>query len=261
MGAKVFGGIWAVTYQQKGGRSRRATWLGALCLGFSLGLSAAGDLAAAPPGEGLLGFAERRHEDLSAFTKWADMLARHQWEEAHAHQPQPCRISADFSCPRDGWQNLIRELEGRPVAEQVAAVDAFFNAVPYLEDSINWGSPDHWATPREFLERGGDCEDYAIAKYFTLKALGVDPARMRLMVVEDLNLQMPHAVLAVRLDDGVLILDNQAPEPVSAAAISHYRPIYSINQEAWWLHRATDPTIAPAEGAPAERKITPRPRP
>lgn len=251
----MFGGIWTVTEKQKGGRSRRA-WLGVFCLTFSLGLAVPVGVEAAPTGDGLLGFSERRHEDLSAFTKWGDMLERHQWEESLAHQPQPCRVSADFSCARDAWEKLIRELEGRPVAEQVAAVDAFFNAVPYIEDSMNWGAPDYWATPREFLERGGDCEDYAIAKYFTLKALGVDPARMRLMVVEDLNLQTPHAVLAVRMDEGIVILDNQAPQPTSAAAIDHYRPIYSINQEAWWLHRATDPTIAPADG-----KITPRPRP
>lgn len=251
----MFGGIWTVTTKRNGGRSRRVALLGALCMTFSLALST-GDKLEAATGDGLLAFSERRHDDLSAFTKWADMLDRHHWEEAQAHQPQPCRISADFNCARDSWESLIQDLADRPLAEQVAAVDAFFNGVPYVEDSINYGVADHWATPREFLERGGDCEDYAIAKYFTLKALGVDPAQMRLMVVEDLILDMPHAVLAVRVDDGIMILDNQAAEPTSAAEISHYRPIYSINQEAWWLHRATDPTIAPAEGT-----VTPRPRP
>lgn len=256
----MFGGIWTVLRKLKGGRSRHML-LGAVCLTLAMGAANGAGLAATPAGSGLLGFAERRHEDLSAFTKWADMLSRHQWEEDHADRPQPCRVSADFSCPRDRWQNLIRELEGRPVAEQIAAVDAFFNAVPYVEDVANWGVPDYWATPREFLERGGDCEDYAIAKYFTLKALGVDPAAMRLMVVEDLNLRMPHAVLAVRLDDGVVVLDNQAARPMNAATVDRYRPIYSINQEAWWLHRATDPAISPAEGKAATGGVTAPRRP
>jgi len=80
-------------------------------------------------------------------------------------------------------------------------------------------------------------------------------------VVEDLNLRMPHAVLAVRLDDGVVVLDNQAARPMNAATVDRYRPIYSINQEAWWLHRATDPAISPAEGKAATGGVTAPRRP
>lgn len=232
----MFGGIWTVLRKLKGGRSRHML-LGAVCLTLAMGAANGAGLAAAPAGSGLLGFAERRHEDLSAFTKWADMLSRHQWEEDHADRPQPCRVSADFSCPRDRWQNLIRELEGRPVAEQIAAVDAFFNAVPYVEDVANWGVPDYWATIHEFLRKDGDCEDFAIAKYMSLKALGVDATQMRVVVVEDTNLNTPHAVLVVYLKDATLILDNQFPQPVKASSILHYKPIYSINEHGWWLHR------------------------
>ena len=114
-----------------------------------------------------------------------------------------------------------------------------------MTDMVNWGQADYWETIHEFLRQDGDCEDYAIAKYFSLKALGFDPATMRIVIVEDMNLHTPHAVLAVYASanpgdgkgDAPLILDNQLPHPVKATSILHYRPIYSINETAWWFHR------------------------
>jgi predicted transglutaminase-like cysteine proteinase len=61
---------------------------------------------------------------------------------------------------------------------------------------------------------------------------------MRIVVVQDLNLGIAHAVLVVYLDGRALVLDNQIDDVVPAAAVRHYRPIYSINERHWWLHRA-----------------------
>jgi len=107
----------------------------------------------------------------------------------------------------------------------------------YVVDPVNWGMRDYWSTPRQFFAKFGDCEDYAIAKYLTLKQLGVPVTIMRIVVLQDLNLRTTHAILAVYTGDGIIILDNQIEQTVQASVISHYMPIFSINEEAWWLHR------------------------
>jgi predicted transglutaminase-like cysteine proteinase len=164
---------------------------------------------------------EIRSTNLSAFVKWTSLLPRYQ------NAAGDSRI-----------QNLITSLKGKPLPEQLREVNAFYNAVPYLEDIDNWGVSDYWATPQEMLSRGGDCEDYAIAKYLALKALGVSESQMRITIVQDNNLGgIIHAVLEVRAGHERYILDNQAAQVVAAARIYHYRPIYAINASAWWAYR------------------------
>ena len=58
-----------------------------------------------------------------------------------------------------------------------------------------------------------------------------------MVVLQDLNLRIPHAILIVNVDGRQLVLDNQIPQVVEAATIRHYRPIYSVNETSWWLHR------------------------
>ncbi|MBI3707639.1 MAG: transglutaminase-like cysteine peptidase, partial [Proteobacteria bacterium] len=95
----------------------------------------------------------------------------------------------------------------------------------------------YWATPLQFFAKDGDCEDYAIAKFVSLKMLGFTNEQMRLVVLDDLNLQIPHAILVVYIGGRAFVLDNQIPKVVPAEVIHHYRPIYSINEDGWWLHR------------------------
>ena len=126
------------------------------------------------------------------------------------------------------------------------AVNRWANNHPYVEDWANWGLPDYWETPKEFLTRGGDCEDFAIIKYFTLRRLGFDANDLRIMIVNDTNLQIYHAVLAVRQKDGEpLILDNQAKDVIPASVASQYHLIYSLNETGWWL--AAPPTFIVAK--------------
>lgn len=193
-------------------------------------------VAATAP-QGLFGSTETRGDSMAAFSKWTEMLARHQWEEGRRDLRQPCRVTVSFRCRQDELKDLLGSLMGRPRAEQLEAVNRFMNLAPYVTDIVNWGVPDYWETIHEFLRKDGDCEDFAIAKYFSLKALGFDPRAMRVVVVEDTNLRTPHAVLAVYGEGGPVILDNQLPHPVKASSILHYRPIYSINEDAWWFHR------------------------
>ncbi len=112
------------------------------------------------------------------------------------------------------------------------------NARPYVEDQANWGVADYWETPGEFLARGGDCEDYAIAKYASLVRLGFSPDDLRIVVVNDTTLNAFHAVLAVRLKGQTLLLDNQLPETEAFDQAPQYTPIYSLSARGWWMHSA-----------------------
>lgn len=144
----------------------------------------------------------------------------------------------DDSCMPQKWEALIESQKGKSLTEQLKAVNDFFNAVTYIEDPDNFGTADYWQTPYEFMQKGGDCEDYAIAKYITLKRLGVAESSMRIMIVQDNNLGgIMHAVLEVRSGSDRFLLDNQAKTVTNQADIFHYRPIYAINSQNWWAYQ------------------------
>ncbi len=134
------------------------------------------------------------------------------------------------------WNREIETAE-RSRIEQIRSVNAEMNRHRYILDPVNYGVPDYWATPFQFLRLDGDCEDYAIAKFMSLRALGFDNDSLRVVVLRDLNLKLAHAILVVYHEGQVFVLDNQISDVVEAAAIRHYRPIYSVNETAWWLHR------------------------
>ena len=170
--------------------------------------------------------------DLTAFTKWTSLMPRYEAEKMQANRE--C-ASPGGACPSEAWEALIDSLRGAPKREQMDAVNRFFNRVPYVEDIKNYGMDDYWQTPYEFMQRGGDCEDYAIAKYITLKRLGFREEDMRILIVQDSNLNgIMHAVLEVNNRHAAYILDNQAQQVIAAARIFHYQPIYALNELVWW---------------------------
>ena len=134
------------------------------------------------------------------------------------------------------WAKLKERLEGKSTLEQLRLVNSFWNGWPYKEDPVNWGKQDYWAIPAEFLVKSGDCEDYAIVKYFTLKELGVDPQSMRLVILRDTVRNLSHAVLAVYLNNDVYILDNVSNSMLSHKSLGNYAPQYSVNEFGRWAH-------------------------
>ncbi|WP_417316637.1 transglutaminase-like cysteine peptidase [Emcibacter sp.] len=175
---------------------------------------------------------------LSAFKKWNNMIERHQAEtEPGRTRSGPCRVTIKFICPIDEWQDLIAGLKNKDLSQQLDRVNRHMNRAPYITDIINWGVKDYWATMRQFFTKDGDCEDYAIAKYYSLKELGVPAENMRIVVVQDTNLEVAHAVLVVYDKEKTWVLDNQIQYVVQEKTILHYKPLYSINEQAWWLHR------------------------
>jgi predicted transglutaminase-like cysteine proteinase len=176
----------------------------------------------------LFGTQETFSVKLALFGKWTGSRARFEGELRDCQPEQ---------CDKQRWQRFLDGLAASDTRSKIEAVNAEMNRHPYIVDPANWGVPDYWETPFEFLRRDGDCEDYAISKYMALRALGLDPSALRIVVLQDLNLDLGHAVLAVYLDSRILILDNQIKRVVDADSIRHYRPIYSINETGWWLHQ------------------------
>lgn len=174
----------------------------------------------------LFGTGERASADMSSFTKWSAMFDRFSREVNNG--------SSNDVVQR--WKNSLAPLNGLPLTQMANEVNNLMNKVRYIGDQKNWGKSDYWETPVEFLTYGGDCEDFAIAKYASLRALGVPDRAMRIAIVKDLEKGIPHAILIVYTEDGPMVLDNQIKRMTEASSIAHYKPIYSINRTAWWLH-------------------------
>ncbi len=187
------------------------------------------------PEPSYFGSREIRRDDLKPFPKWTGALQRH--FEERKEVPGDCQETLFNRCHFKRWQALLDGLRDADLMQQVTEINTFMNRARYIVDPINWGVKDYWASPHQFLRKKGDCEDYAIAKFLSLRALGVGNDQMRIVVLQDLNLRTAHAVLVVFIGDQTLVLDNQIRQVVKAETIHHYRPIYSVNEEAWWLHR------------------------
>jgi predicted transglutaminase-like cysteine proteinase len=117
-------------------------------------------------------------------------------------------------------------------------VNAFFNRVEYDSDYALWDQKDYWATPFEVLGiNSADCEDYAIAKYFTLISMGVDEERLRITYVKSVELNEAHMVLAYypSADAEPLILDNLKTAIKPAGERQDLIPVYGFNGTDLWL--------------------------
>ena len=126
--------------------------------------------------------------------------------------------------------------EGKSPRELLRLVNSFWNSWPYREDQANWGKQDYWAAPAQFLKKSGDCEDYAIVKYFTLKELGIAPDSMRIVILRDTIRNLAHAVLVVYLDDEAYVLDNLSNVVQPHTRLRNYSPQYSVNEHGRWTH-------------------------
>ena len=207
----------------------------AAAVGAWLACGAPSPVAAAPGQPGVFGSTEVRSKNLSMFPKWTGALDRYFAERKLADAP--CAERAFNKCHLQQWKAFLEGIRHFPPLEAMREVNRFANHARYIIDPVNYGMPDYWATPLQFMRKDGDCEDYAIIKFMSLRALGFDGDRLRLVVLQDMNLRAAHAVLVAFVDGTAWLLDNQVKDMVRADAIRHYRAIYSVNETSWWLHR------------------------
>jgi predicted transglutaminase-like cysteine proteinase len=136
------------------------------------------------------------------------------------------------------WEDLIREDKSQSDREKLEKVNQFFNRMEFVDDFRHWGEKDYWATPIEFIaSQGGDCEDFSIAKYFTLKAMGVEEEKLNLAYVKALQYNMHHMVLTYYNKPGAepLVLDNLVNSIKPASERTDLMPIFSFNGTGLWL--------------------------
>lgn len=142
------------------------------------------------------------------------------------------------------WANLLASARELPDIEKLRQVNDFFNRnTQFEEDQRLWAVPDYWATPLETMTMGaGDCEDFSIAKYFTLKAVGIPVERLRLVYVKariggpSSGMNQAHMVLAyyTNPDSEPLVLDNLISEIRPASRRADLTPVFSFNSDGIW---------------------------
>lgn len=140
------------------------------------------------------------------------------------------------------WSNLIERSRHLPEKEKLEAVNRFFNhRVRFSDDSALWQQDDYWATPVETLIKGaGDCEDFALAKYFTLRQLGVAEERLRITYAQALKFGQAHMVLGYYPTPAAapLLLDNLSDSILSASAREDLQLLYAFDVKGLYEVRA-----------------------
>ncbi len=134
------------------------------------------------------------------------------------------------------WDKMIEENRNEKIFNKLQAVNDYFNKIKYEKDIDNWGKSDYWATPFELISVGaGDCEDYAVAKYFSLKKLGVPEEKLKITYAKYLGkaeiYEKAHMVLTYyhQPDAVPIVLDNIVLKMMLATERSDLKPIYSFN--------------------------------
>ncbi|MBO1518548.1 transglutaminase-like cysteine peptidase [Oceanisphaera sp. DM8] len=140
------------------------------------------------------------------------------------------------------WRELVQQVQSQNISERavLSRVNIFFNRLHFIDDIKLWGKKDYWATPLEFLGAGGgDCEDFSLAKYFTLRELGIADDKLRMVYVKALELNQFHMVVAYYPTPAAVpyILDNLEGTIRLATERSDLAPIYSFNGQHLWLMR------------------------
>jgi predicted transglutaminase-like cysteine proteinase len=152
-----------------------------------------------------------------------------------------CRADAE-ACPPHAAQFLrligaVNAKSGRARLEE--ANRAVNMAIRYVSDYSQHGEADRWSAPlASFATAKGDCEDYAIAKYVALREAGVARENLQLVLVRDRAVRQDHAVLAARLDDRWLILDNRQSPLIEDSNASYFTPLFAINHDGVHLFAA-----------------------
>jgi predicted transglutaminase-like cysteine proteinase len=138
------------------------------------------------------------------------------------------------------WKQLIESGQRRPASEQLDAANAFVNQLVFVDDIVHWQQEDYWATPLEtIVTGGGDCEDLAIAKYFTLKSMGMEESKLRLTYVKALSINKAHMVVSyyAQPNQTPLVLDNLNKRILPATDRNDLLPVYSFNGTGLWLNK------------------------
>ncbi len=149
---------------------------------------------------------------------------------AHYGEPAGDRLRA--------WRTLMDKKDSLSESAKLKLVNDFFNQLRPVTDIELWRKEDYWATPLEALGvNGADCEDYSLAKYFTLRSMGISEDKLHITYTKAIEYNEAHMVLAYYPSDNEapLILDNLNKDILSASERNDLKPVYSFNGAGLWL--------------------------
>ncbi|WP_332674419.1 transglutaminase-like cysteine peptidase [Aromatoleum sp.] len=168
------------------------------------------------------------------------------------------------------WRRMIADAASLDELDKLQRANAFFNRrLAFDDDGVIWEQPDYWATPLETLGRGaGDCEDFSIAKYMSLRALGIPAAKLRLIYVRaqiggpQSRVSQAHMVVGYypSPDAQPLVLDNLIGEVRAAARRPDLFPVFSFNSEGLWVGGASTSSADPTTRLSRWRSVLERMR-
>jgi predicted transglutaminase-like cysteine proteinase len=189
-----------------------------------------GSVTATAPRLTKLKFDEQPIAEATDFAPWAALASQ---TEQDSRSLDACIANKD-ACESAGLVRFRRMLElaqGLAPREQLNLVHHYFNTVEWAHDARDtWSTLYHTA-----YAKTGDCEDIAIAKYQTLRRLGWSPDSLRMVIGWDSDERDWHALLAVRVDGGVLMLDS-VKGLQSPSLLRNVRLVYSISEQGVWDH-------------------------
>jgi predicted transglutaminase-like cysteine proteinase len=135
-------------------------------------------------------------------------------------------------------RDVVTQAHGLSTLDQLAEVNTAVNdAITYRDDSTVWQQLDYWATPSEIAELAwGDCEDYAITKYWMLKELGFDESQLQIVVLQDTRRRLFHAVLVVHTEHGAYVLDSTSDRLELDTDYAGYLPLMSFAGSKNYIH-------------------------
>lgn len=121
------------------------------------------------------------------------------------------------------WRREIEALRSAPALQQMKRVNSLVNnLVQYRPDA----DAETWGEPLQTLNKGGDCEDYALLKAYSLVSLGW-PRQDLHFAVGRLADGRRHAMLSVALDGKAYLLDNLTRQPIEANRYP-WQPLYRL---------------------------------
>lgn len=160
------------------------------------------------------------------------------------HQLIESTFGAERVAVSKDWESLLRTLKDEDELEKLMQINRFFHInLNYRLDNELWNQEDYWATPLETLGKGlGDCEDYAIAKYVSLRQSGISDQKLRLIYVRARiggsrsSLTEAHMVLGYYATPTAepLILDSLMPDVMPASERTDLSPVFSFNSQGLW---------------------------
>ncbi len=176
-----------------------------------------------------------REAPVSGLAKWPDFAKR----QSTSLQALTLCEQNKQSCASpevERWAGLIDNLRGQNHLRQIITVNKWFNRLPYKYDEYAYNTLDYWADTSELLLKRGDCEDFALSKYYTLRQLGFTPEQLKVTVVYDKDSFSNHAVLMVYIDGTRYMMDINGDSTDPTPMETRYRSLYSFNEQTAWYY-------------------------